>query len=178
MIRKKNIRWFILILPLFYAGFSHAQNPVKKTYAYTRDFIPGMVKVKMKPGGEMIKEKPVIKTTWFFFLEGNIDTAILSVRAIWIKKKRYSIDKCKTINTPFTVFGSENNVKEKIELVPLTSQKVIQVWPGLLSSKQYRSKSLARLISLNELVVEFASHEKVFYAQVKKITVLPPVEEL
>ena len=172
------MQWSFMILALLCVSNINAQNPVKKVYAFSRDFIPGTVKVKMKPGGKVVKEKAVIKTAWYFFMEGNFDTAKLSTNSVWIKKKKYVASKFSAVNTPVEVFGSENNLKEKVELVPLTSQNVIQVWPGLLSSQQNKNKTVSRLTALNELVIEFVCGGKLFYTSVKKIKVLARLEEL
>ncbi|MGE5106746.1 MAG: hypothetical protein ACM3H8_04345 [Sphingobacteriales bacterium] len=168
--------WILTGLSSFCIITGNAQNPVKKVYAYSREIIPGIIKVKMKPGREPIREIPVVKTAWYFFLQGNIDTTKLKVRAIWINKKKYTVAKQEFVITPFTVFLNNN---KPFELVPATKDQVLQVFPGQqLAEHKNNDRALKRLLSSDELVIELISKKKLYYSSLKKRTVLSPLEGL
>lgn len=177
MIRTVYIKWFFLIFILWCSSIVNAQNPVKKAFAYSRDIIPGRVKVKMKPDGKPIRGTPVVKTTWYFFLQGNIDTAKVKIRAVWIKKKKHPVNKQQLVNTPFTLFLT-GNTNEPFELVPATTDKVLQIFPAQLSVQKNSSRTLNRLLLSNQLVIEIYSRGKLYYSSLEKIMVLSPLEEL
>lgn len=156
----------------------YSQKVFEKAYAFSRESVSGKREVIAKPGSKpIIKEaKPVI--TWYFFIEGNFDTSGLSIRSVWINKKRYFINQFSLINTPYTIKGSEDSVGEITELVPATGKTVIQVWNGKKSVQQNKPASFARRLSKNEVVFVIDYQKKTYYLEVKKIKILPPQSDL
>ncbi|MBI2730722.1 MAG: hypothetical protein HYX40_08225 [Sphingobacteriales bacterium] len=178
MIRIDYIRSAFFVGLLWLAFTGAAQNPFKKGYAYSRNFVPGRVKVKAQPGAIPSIKKLSEKTEYSIFIQGNFDTTVVKISAVWIKNKRYKILRKERINTPYTVFTDPVN-KTARQLVPKVKEDVTLLWPSSTSEETgIIKKELISLLAKNNVVIEINRGNKVYYVPVKKITVLPSMEEV
>lgn len=167
----------LVILTIIVAEVSCAQSPVNKLYAYSRKFIAGRAEVKAGIGKKPVVSSPVVRTEYYFFLEGDIDTSKLKCTGIWINKKSYSINGIKKIETPFLVDLKSGDDKSNRELVPATNYIVLQIWPGKISNRT-PSKRGRQLIAANKLVIEINYGQKKYYLKSKNIITLSPAEDV
>lgn len=150
-----------------------AQNPVKKVYAFAREVSPGREKIVMKPGGNPVKLHAVTKTTWLFFIAGNLDTTVTKASFVWINGQQHAVLAQSFITTPYYI--KNNNLPK--ELIPATTHKVLQIVPGQILTTL--TNSVAKKLSLkNELVIAIKSGNKNYYITCKKITKLEPQQDL
>ncbi|HET9057800.1 MAG TPA: hypothetical protein VFN30_13225 [Chitinophagaceae bacterium] len=175
----KKIFFIVVLIVQIGGGITFAQNPLVKTYGYSRLVIPGKARIEMKIGGvNPEKEKVLPKTEYYFFIEINGFTDSVICNMLWIKGKRYALQNQVTVQTPvkLSVLFSADQIKE---LVPATNNRVIQFWPGLVWKKQLiKNKCLKKLVQSNQVVIQVLINKKIYYAVIKKIKQLPELAEV
>lgn len=163
----------VLLLPVII----QAQGPVKKVYAYSRNFIAGKPTIKAAIGAKPVISAVPTRTEYYLFIEGDIDTAEFKCTAVWINKKSYAVAGFKKIDVPYSLDLKTVDGKKVKELVPKSEVMVLQIWPGK-TDKSSPGKQLRQLTTLNKLVLEIVYKQKKYYPRKKSITALPAAEDV
>jgi hypothetical protein len=164
---------------LVFGNTLFAQQPVIKTYGYSRLVSPGKARVNVKIGDtNPVKEKSLPKTNYYLFIETGDNTDSVICNRLWIKGKRFAVKNQLAVPTPFKLSLPLSEEKTK-ELVPATANKVIQLWPGKLWKQQLiNSRYVKKLVRSNDAVIQVLVNKKIYYIVIRRIQPLPEIAEV
>lgn len=161
----------LTIIFLLVAVQSMAQKEKVKVYAYKEPVIGGAYQQnQIEEGG---KNTPVEQKSRFNYLIYLASDERVYPSEIWIDGTAYSAG-LETVTSPVTRQNFTAPGQAKMELVPLTGQKVIQLKPGPAINNKL-SKEGKTLSASNELVVVYKQNGKFYQVAIPSFTLLEPV---
>ena len=168
----KNI--FLMILFSLFAGKLFSQNPIIKSYAFSRNVIPGVRKVTSLNKDNPDEQKPgSFSTVYFLYLEVKKDFKF-SVNMLWLKGKYFSVT-CQKITTPVLIEGTVSGVnKQKDTLVNATANDVYEIKSEKEIFPQRKDRLAITVTRFNEAVFFVKSGNKSYCSVARKIKVLEP----
>jgi hypothetical protein len=168
----KNI--FLMVLFSLFAGQLFPQNPVIKSYAFSRNVIAGVRKVTSFNKDNPEEQKPgTFTTSYFLYLEVKKEFKF-SVTMIWLKDRYFSVT-CQKITAPVLIEGTMSVVnKQRDTLVNKTANDVYEIKPEKEIFPNSKESSAFTHTGSNEVVFFLKSCYKNYCSTVRKIKILEP----
>ncbi|MGZ8561576.1 MAG: hypothetical protein ACXWV3_08290 [Flavisolibacter sp.] len=162
----------ITIAALFISFQAVAQSKGKvNIYAYKEPVIGGAYQQnQIEEGGNKTEVEQKARFNYLIYLASE---ERVYPSEIWINGTAFSAG-LESVNSPVTRQNFTAPGQAKMELVPLTSQKVIQLKPGPAITEKI-SKEGRDLSKSNELVVVYKQNGKFFYVGIPIFKILEPV---
>ena len=166
---------FIFFIGLFIVS-ANSFAQVKKVYAYKQATIPGNIiandenDIKENNGKKQIERKQNFNY-WFYLSIPKKEK--VTITGLWIDNQQYEIKQDSITNLPVKKIiytGLQKN--DTIIMAPITSNKVILVYPG--HEKMNDSKYALNLLRTSELVIRYTWKNKTYYTSIKNIKELIP----
>jgi len=161
----------LLVLSLF--SFTQT-SPFLKVYAYAQ---PSLSNIKPQTttaeNGNQLTKASRENVNYYFYVEYRRKEKF-TVTALWVKGKPYQLKADSIQQTPIEMAAGNGEMgknSKKITLVPVTSNKVLLLSPGLkLNSRP--TASLKKIVAKAELVITYRWKGKTLYYPVSKIKLL------
>ena len=166
------MKWSFLVISFTCALIACAQ-PKIIINAYSQQFTPGTIPTRDVVGenaDDFIKH-PAVITNYLIYVE--VDTAMqITPSAVWVGGKWDTVAAKNIIKTPFIT-----EYPSKKTLVPATSKKVYEIILGdTLKQAIVPTAKVKKQMIDHELIFAYWWNGKRYFAALKKLTVLEPLE--
>ncbi len=166
------MKWSFLVISFTCALIACAQ-PKIIIHAYSQQFTPGTIPTRDVVGenaDDFIKH-PAVITNYLIYVE--VDTAMqITPSAVWVGGKWDTVAAKNIIKTPFIT-----EYPSKKTLVPATSKKVYEIILGdTLKQAIVPTAKVKKQMIDHELIFAYWWNGKRYFAALKKLTVLEPLE--
>lgn len=166
------MKWSFLVISFTCALIACAQ-PKIIIHAYSQQFTPGTIPTRDVVGenaDDFIKH-PAVITNYLIYVE--VDTAMqITPSAVWVGGKWDTVAAKNIIKTPFIT-----EYPSKKTLVPATSKQVYEIILGdTLKQAIVPTAKVKKQMIDHELIFAYWWNGKRYFAALKKLTVLEPLE--
>ncbi len=166
------MKWSFLVISFTSALIACAQ-PKIIIHAYSQQFTPGTIPTRDVVGenaDDFIKH-PAVITNYLIYVE--VDTAMqITPSAVWVGGKWDTVAAKNIIKTPFIT-----EYPSKKTLVPATSKQVYEIILGdTLKQAIVPTAKVKKQMIDHELIFAYWWNGKRYFAALKKLTVLEPLE--
>ncbi len=159
--------FFLMISPAM------AQSPVVKTYAYSRDTLPGIREEIVNESDAGAQRKTPFPRIYFLYVEVAKGSNI-SVNGVWLQGKYYTAT-LKKVSTPVVIESDPVVVtKQKDTLVKKTANDVYTVLLEGENSRDSYNPTEKELIINNEGVIFLTINKLTCYGAIKTVKALKP----
>ncbi|HMW67205.1 MAG TPA: hypothetical protein PK695_13095 [Chitinophagaceae bacterium] len=167
-----KMKWSFLVISFTCALIACAQ-PKIIIHAYSQQFTPGTIPTRDVVGenaDDFIKH-PAVITNYLIYVE--VDTAMqITPSAVWVGGKWDTVAAKNIIKTPFIT-----EYPSKKTLVPATSKQVYEIILGdTLKQAIVPTAKVKKQMIDHELIFAYWWNGKRYFAALKKLTVLEPLE--
>lgn len=167
-----KMKWSFLVISFTSALIACAQ-PKIIIHAYSQQFTPGTIPTRDVVGenaDDFIKH-PTVITNYLIYVE--VDTAMqITPSAVWVGGKWDTVAAKNIIKTPFIT-----EYPSKKTLVPATSKQVYEIILGdTLKQAIVPTAKVKKQMIDHELIFAYWWNGKRYFAALKKLTVLEPLE--
>ena len=167
-----KMKWSFLVISFTSALIACAQ-PKIIIHAYSQQFTPGTIPTRDVVGenaDDFIKH-PAVITNYLIYVE--VDTAMqITPSAVWVGGKWDTVAAKNIIKTPFIT-----EYPSKKTLVPATSKQVYEIILGdTLKQAIVPTAKVKKQMIDHELIFAYWWNGKRYFAALKKLTVLGPLE--
>jgi hypothetical protein len=154
----------LLVHPVF-------SQPVIKLYGYSQEIYYGIVPQRDIPSedGEVTPKRANSTINFYLYVAVNASTKITPLK-IFIKDQWYEASNSKQVKTPVTI-----EMPSRKTLVAGTKMKVLQFQKADSVTVSKPSSSLKKMMKGSEMILCYSWKGRVYYAALKKITILEPV---
>jgi len=164
---------FLLFSAISTLALNLFSQPTVKIYAYEQDNLPGTRPAGVvDENGKPIK-KAAPKKNYLIYLSLKQKYSVKPVQ-IFIKGQAFEVGSISVRKSPVEYIDTmvPNNA-EKIVLVPVTDNKVMEVPVAEPSLAQKKTSTIQNLTSKNDVVVAYMWNNKKYFVTLKQIKKLP-----